>query len=74
MDATAEIQVVPIGAGVSVRTEIKRVVEILRGFDLTLGRVSGIGERQLYTANVQVHHRAACARVKYTEIYSGDHL
>jgi len=36
MDATAEIQVVPIGAGVSVRTEIQRVVEILRGFDLKL--------------------------------------
>jgi uncharacterized protein (TIGR00106 family) len=36
MDATAEIQVVPIGAGVSVRKEIRRVVEILEGFDLTL--------------------------------------
>ena len=36
MDATAEIQVVPIGAGVSVRKEIQRVVEILSGFDLTM--------------------------------------
>jgi len=35
MDATAEIQVVPIGAGVSVRQQIQRVVEILEGFDLT---------------------------------------
>jgi len=35
MDATAEIQLVPIGAGVSVRKEIRRATEILRGFDLT---------------------------------------
>ena len=32
MQATAELQVVPIGAGVSVRREILRVVEILNGY------------------------------------------
>jgi uncharacterized protein (TIGR00106 family) len=32
MQATAELQVVPIGAGVSVRREIMRVVEILNGY------------------------------------------
>ena len=31
MKATAELQVVPIGAGVSVRKEIGRVVELLQG-------------------------------------------
>ena len=31
MKATAELQVVPIGAGVSVRSEISRVVECLQG-------------------------------------------
>lgn len=31
MHATAELQVVPIGTGVSVRREIQRVVEILNG-------------------------------------------
>jgi uncharacterized protein (TIGR00106 family) len=33
MKATAELQVVPIGKGVSVRQEILRVVEMLRGHD-----------------------------------------
>jgi uncharacterized protein (TIGR00106 family) len=33
MKATAELQVVPIGAGVSVRTEITRVVEMLGNYD-----------------------------------------
>ena len=32
MQATAEFQVVPIGAGVSVRNEVKRVVEILTAY------------------------------------------
>ncbi len=31
MKATAELQVVPIGTGVSVRKEIARVVELLQG-------------------------------------------
>jgi uncharacterized protein (TIGR00106 family) len=33
MKATAELQVVPIGSGVSVRGEVARVVEILHGYD-----------------------------------------
>ena len=33
MKATAELQVVPIGGGVSVRREILRVVELLKGHD-----------------------------------------
>ena len=33
MHATAELQVVPVGAGVSVRREIARVVELLNGRD-----------------------------------------
>lgn len=36
MKATAELQVVPIGAGVSVRAEISRVVEFLQGHDFIL--------------------------------------
>jgi len=36
MKATAEFQVIPIGSGVSVRHEITRVVEILRGCGLPL--------------------------------------
>jgi uncharacterized protein (TIGR00106 family) len=32
MQATAEFQVVPIGAGVSVRSEVMRVVEILKAY------------------------------------------
>lgn len=33
MKATAELQVVPIGNGVSVRREITRVVAMLQGYD-----------------------------------------
>lgn len=33
MKATAELQVVPIGASVSVRTEITRVIEMLGDYD-----------------------------------------
>lgn len=36
MKATAELQVVPLGAGVSVRQDIMRVVELLQGHDLIL--------------------------------------
>lgn len=33
MKATAELQVIPLGQGVSVRKEIRRVVELLQGHD-----------------------------------------
>lgn len=36
MKVTAELQVVPVGAGVSVRREVERVVEVLRGHDLVV--------------------------------------
>ncbi|MGD9000982.1 MAG: MTH1187 family thiamine-binding protein [Granulosicoccaceae bacterium] len=36
MKATAELQVVPIGSGVSVRKEITRVVEMLQGHDFMI--------------------------------------
>lgn len=34
MKALAEIQVIPIGAGVSVRKEVRRAHEVIRSFDL----------------------------------------
>ena len=36
MKATAELQVVPIGEGVSVRQQVKHVVELLQGHDFIL--------------------------------------
>ena len=36
MQATAELQVVPLGAGVSVRAQVARVIELLRERDLIL--------------------------------------
>lgn len=36
MQATAELQLVPIGQGVSVRREIGRVIELLQGHELLL--------------------------------------
>ncbi len=36
MKATAELQLIPIGAGVSVRKEIEKVVAILNGFEFII--------------------------------------
>ena len=36
MHATVELQVIPLGTGVSVRKEIMRVVELLRGHDFLI--------------------------------------
>ncbi len=36
MKATAELQLIPIGEGVSVRARVKRVVELLAGYDFIL--------------------------------------
>ena len=36
MKATAELQVIPIGSGVSVRKEIVRVVELLKDYDFII--------------------------------------
>ena len=36
MKATAELQVVPVGAGVSVRTEVTRIVELLGNHDFIM--------------------------------------
>lgn len=36
MQATAELQVIPLGSGVSVRKEVKQVIEVLSGFPLKM--------------------------------------
>ncbi len=36
MQATAELQVIPIGSGVSVRREVSRILELLKGTGLTI--------------------------------------
>lgn len=36
MKATAELQVIPLGEGVSVRTQVTRVVEILQAHELLI--------------------------------------
>jgi uncharacterized protein (TIGR00106 family) len=36
LKATAELQVIPIGAGVSVREEVKQIVELLNSYDFIL--------------------------------------
>jgi uncharacterized protein (TIGR00106 family) len=60
MKATAELQVVPIGAGVSVRREITRVVEMLQEYDFIIEtHASGTnieGElAEILTAVGQIH-------------------
>ena len=71
MKATAELQVLPIGAGVSVRWEIRRVVEMLRGHDFiveTHASGSNIeGElAEILTAVAEIHevlHKKGCVRL-----------
>ena len=36
MKATAELQVVPVGEGVSVRKEVMQIIELLEGHDFIL--------------------------------------
>ena len=36
MKATVELQVIPLGGGVSVRNQVKRVVELLQGYDFIM--------------------------------------
>jgi len=36
MKATAELQVIPVGEGVSVRQQVMRIVELLQGHDFIL--------------------------------------
>ena len=71
MKATAELQVVPIGAGVSVRKEIGHVVELLNSHDFIIEtHASGTNiEGELETileAVKQVHetlHAEGCVRL-----------
>ena len=71
MRATAELQVVPIGAGVSVRHEIGRVLALLEAFDFIVEtHASGTnleGElTDLLSAVTQIHetlHREGCVRL-----------
>lgn len=61
MQATAEFQVVPIGAGVSVRPQIMRVMELLQGRDFVIEtHASGTnlqGELSAILAAVEEIHR-----------------
>ena len=71
MKATAELQVVPIGAGVSVRREITRVMALLRGYDFIVEtHASGTnieGElTEILAAVAEIHealHREGCVRL-----------
>jgi uncharacterized protein (TIGR00106 family) len=77
MKATAELQVIPIGSGVSVRQEITRVVELLQDYDFILEtHASGTnieGELAEILAVVgEIHemlHKEGCARlVSYLKV------
>ena len=62
MKATAELQVIPLGAGVSVRDEVRRIVELLGQHDFILEtHASGTnieGELDTILAAVQQIHEA----------------
>lgn len=71
MKATAELQIVPIGKGVSVRREITRVVELLHEHDFIVEtHASGTnveGElAEILAAVEKIHetlHREGCVRL-----------
>lgn len=60
MKATAELQVIPIGSGLSLRKEVTRVVELLHGYDFIIeSHASGTnfeGELSEILAAVQKIH------------------
>jgi len=77
MKATAELQVVPVGDGVSVRDDIVRVVDLLQRYDFILEtHVSGTNIEGILTdilaAVEDVHellHKEGCVRmVSYLKI------
>jgi len=69
--ATAEFQVVPIGAGVSVRREIGRVLALLEAYDFVVEtHASGTNVEgdltDILSAVAQIHetlHREGCVRL-----------
>ncbi len=71
MRATAELQLIPIGQGVSVRAEIRSVVAMLEGYDFILEtHASGTnieGEMaEILAAVERIHrqlHEAGCIRL-----------
>ena len=77
MKATAELQVIPIGNGVSVRREITRVVGLLKEYDFIVGtHASGTnieGELvEILAAVAKIHdvlHKEGCVRlVSYLKV------
>ncbi|HSH29968.1 MAG TPA: MTH1187 family thiamine-binding protein [Thiohalobacter sp.] len=64
MQATAEFQVVPIGAGVSVRPQIMRVMELLQRYDFLI-------ETHASGTNIQGELEAILAAVR--EVHSALH-
>lgn len=62
MKATAELQVIPLGQGSSVRAEIRRVVELLKGYEFIVEpHASGTnieGELKDILAAVEQVHKA----------------
>ncbi len=71
MKATAELQIIPLGSGVSVRQEVTRVVEILKQHEFIVEpHASGTnieGElREILAAVEKIHttlHREGCVRL-----------
>jgi uncharacterized protein (TIGR00106 family) len=62
MKATAELQLIPVGSGVSVRKEVIRVVEVLKEYDFIIEtHASGTnieGEMSLILSAVAAIHEA----------------
>ena len=71
MQATVELQIIPIGSGVSVRKEVTRVVELLKTYDFIVEtHASGTdieGElKEILAAVEKIHetlHREGCVRL-----------
>ena len=77
MKATAELQVIPLGEGVSLRPQIKRVIEILGEFDFILethasgtdieGEISDIF-RAIEKVHNALHHEGNARLLSYLKL------
>lgn len=77
LHATAELQVIPLGAGVSVREEVRQVVELLRQYDFIVethasgtnieGRLADI-LAAVEQVHQELHRRGAVRLVSYLKL------
>lgn len=77
MQATADLQVIPLGAGVSVRDEIKQIIKLLQQYDFILqshaagtnieGKLSDI-LKAVETVHEVMHQQGSVRLISYLKL------